>query len=79
MCRTVEVEQAAGRMAEAGHQVNVSILCSVVCECKDTTWQLYDSLFEFWVPGVCLSAVSALGLVGNLLSALVLTRPAMSR
>merc|ERR1712038_1742565 len=38
----------------------------------------YDEVFEFWIPGVCLTGISLLGFIGNLLSAVILSRPAMS-
>jgi len=39
--------------------------------------EVYDEIFEFWVPGVSLTGVGVLGLAGNLLSVAVLSRPAM--
>jgi len=38
----------------------------------------YDSVVEFWVPGVLLTGVALAGLVGNFLSIIILSRPAMS-
>ena len=34
-------------------------------------------VFEFLLPGVCLNAVGLLGLVGNLISIFILSRPQM--
>ncbi|XP_023340807.1 FMRFamide receptor [Eurytemora carolleeae] len=36
-----------------------------------------DSLFEFWVPGVLLNIVGILGLIGNFITIIILSRPSM--
>jgi hypothetical protein len=36
--------------------------------------QVYDPIFEFWIPGVLLNGVGLLGLVGNTVSIFVLSR-----
>jgi hypothetical protein len=36
--------------------------------------QVYDPVFEFWIPGVLLNGVGILGLVGNTVSIFVLSR-----
>jgi len=44
----------------------------------DLEAEAYDAVFEFWVPGVLLTGVALAGLVGNCLSIIILSRPAMS-
>ena len=42
-------------------------------------WEYYTSMFfDFFVPGVMLNLIAGLGLVGNVISAIILSRPQVS-
>lgn len=38
---------------------------------------VYQSKFDFWISHCCLTVISVLGIMGNLLSMLILSRPQM--
>ena len=49
----------------------------ILTSCEDTDVEGWDIVFEFVFHGVLLNCVGMLGLVGNLLSIFILSRPQM--
>ena len=49
----------------------------ILTSCEDTVVEGWDIVFEFVFHGVLLNCVGMLGLVGNLLSIFILSRPQM--
>ena len=49
----------------------------ILSSCEDTDVEGWDIVFEFVFHGVLLNCVGMLGLVGNLLSIFILSRPQM--
>ena len=57
--------------------LNDSNTTIILTSCEDTDVEGWDIVFEFVFHGVLLNCVGMLGLVGNLLSIFILSRPQM--